>query len=138
MLLSTYPTHTSPPFQVLDVLLFGRLKAFKKHFAKDAAEDREPKHIVKIRWAYEVVLTSMTIQESWEKASFTYQRRDQTSYFAIDERRIRTASDFREIWERDFPIDNLSAKRKNQKWRWLNQEFFRVKYLKQIKVRDVS
>jgi hypothetical protein len=56
----------------------------------------------------------------------------------IDEERFRTASDFREIWERDFPMDSLSARRRNEKWGWLNQEFFRVNYLKQIKVRDFS
>jgi hypothetical protein len=92
----------------------------------------------RIAGPYEAVATSMTIRGSWEKAGFSYQRRDQTSYLAIDEGRIRTAPDFREIWERDFPIDSLSARRRNHKWGWLNQEFFRVEYLDQIIVRDVS
>jgi hypothetical protein len=55
----------------------------------------------------------------------------------LDEEEIRTAPDFREIWERNFPIDRLSARRRNQKWGRLNQEFFQVKYLKQIQVRDI-
>jgi hypothetical protein len=64
MLLLTYPIHTSHPFQVLDVLLFGRLKALKKYFAKDAPEDRDLDHMVRIPWAYEVVVTRMIIRES--------------------------------------------------------------------------
>jgi hypothetical protein len=58
-----YPAHTSHLFQVLDVLLFGRLKAFKKYLANDGAEDREVDHILRILRAYEAAATSMTIRD---------------------------------------------------------------------------
>lgn len=138
VLLLTYPAHTSHLFQVLDVLLFGKLKAFKKYLARDTTEDREIDHILRILRAYEGVTTSMTIRGSWEKAGFIYQKRDQTFYLVIDEGRIRTAPDFQEIWNRDYPIGSLSARRRNQKWGWLNQEFFRVEFLEQINVSGVS
>jgi hypothetical protein len=42
------------------------------------------------------------------------------------------APDFCEIWERNYPIESLSAQRRNQKWGWVNQQFFRVKYVRQL------
>jgi hypothetical protein len=81
---------------------------------------------------------STRIRGFGEKAGFIYQKRDQTFYLVIDEGRIRTAPDFQEIWNRDYPIGSLSAKRRNQKWGWLNQEFFRVEFLEQINVSGVS
>jgi hypothetical protein len=73
------------------------------------------------------VTTNMMIRASWEKASFSYHQRDGTFYLAVDKGRIRGAPDFCEIWERNYPIESLSAKRRNQKWGWVNQQFFRVK-----------
>jgi hypothetical protein len=50
------------------------------------------------------------------KVGFTYQRRDGTFYLVVHGEKIRTASDFQEIWERDYPIGSLSARRRSQKW----------------------
>jgi hypothetical protein len=59
-------------FQVLDALLFGRLKVLKKSLPKDDDEDREIDHILRIFRVYEGATTSMTIRGSWEKAGFSY------------------------------------------------------------------
>jgi hypothetical protein len=74
----------------------------------------------------------------WEKASFSYQRRDGTFYLVVHEGKIRTAPDFQKIWARDYPIGSLWATGKNQKWGWLNQGFFRTKYKKQLKIHGIS
>jgi hypothetical protein len=34
-------------------------------------------------------------------------------------------------------MGSLSARRRSQMWGWLNQGFFRVKYMKQVKVQGV-
>jgi hypothetical protein len=75
----------------------------------------------------------MTVRACREKANFIYQRRDGTFYLVVHEGKIGTAPDFQEIWEKDYLIGNLSARRKNQKMGWLNQRFFRTKYKKQLK-----
>jgi hypothetical protein len=89
ILVLTCPPHTSDLFQVLDVLLFGRMNVFKKYLPKDDNEDREIDHILRIFRAYEGVTTSMMIRASWEKAGFSYHQRDGTFYRAVDEGRIR-------------------------------------------------
>jgi hypothetical protein len=109
------------------------LKVFKKYLPKDDNEDREIDHILRIFRAYEEVATSMIIRASWEKASFSCHQRDGTFDLAVDEGRIRGTPDFREIWERNYPIESLPAQRSGQKWGWVNQQFFRVKYVKQLK-----
>jgi hypothetical protein len=89
ILVLVYPPHTSHLFQVLDVLLFGRLKVFRKYLPKGDNEDREIDHILRTFRAYEAVTTSMMIRASWEKAGFSYYQRDETFYLAVDEGRIR-------------------------------------------------
>jgi hypothetical protein len=63
--------------------------------------------------AREAVATSTTVQACWEKVGFTYQRRDGTFYLGVHEGKIRIASDFQEIWERDYPIGSRSARRRS-------------------------
>jgi hypothetical protein len=109
------------------------LKVLKKDLPKDDNEDREIDHILRIFRVYERVTTRMMIRASWEKASFSYHQRDGTFDLAVDEGRIWGAPDFCEIWERNYPIESLSAQRRNQKWRSVNQQFFRVTYVRQLK-----
>jgi hypothetical protein len=60
-------------------------------------------------------------------------QRDGTVYLAVDGGRIQGVPDFCEIWERNDPVKSLSAQRRNQKWGWVNQPFFGVKYVRQLK-----
>jgi hypothetical protein len=83
-----YPLHTSHLCQVLDALLFSRLKMFKKYLPKDDNEDRDNSHILRIFRAYKAVTTSMIIRASWEKACFSYHQRGGTFYLVVDEGRI--------------------------------------------------
>jgi hypothetical protein len=133
ILVPTYTPHTSHLFQVLDVLLFGRLKVFKKYLPKNDNEDREIDHTLRIFRAYKAVTTSMMIRASWEKAGFSYHQRDGTFDLAVDEGRIRGAPNFCEIWERSYPTKSLSAQKRSQKWGWVNQQFFRVQHVRQLK-----
>jgi hypothetical protein len=75
----------------------------------------EVDHILRLSKAYETVTTSMTVRACWEKAGFAYQQRDGTFYLVVYEEKIRTAPDFQEIWERDYPIGPLSTRRRSQK-----------------------
>jgi hypothetical protein len=114
-MLMTCPAHMSHLFQVGAVLLLDRLKTVKKYLARVQPEDREVGDLLRILRAYETVSASMTVRGSWEKVGFSCERRDQSSSLAVNEARIRTILDVREMWERHFPMDGLSARRRNQK-----------------------
>lgn len=128
VLLITYPPHTSHIFQVLDLLIFGRLKVAKKHQPHDPDLDYRLDHIVRILRAYEIATTSFTIRGSWEKTGFGYVKRDQTFYLYVNEQKIRSSPDFAELWQLDYPELQLTERRRQQKWGWLNQQFFREEY----------
>jgi hypothetical protein len=126
----TYPPHTSHIFQVLDVLLFGRLKSAKKYIPRNDADASGIDHLVRIFKAYEMVTTSTTIRASWVKAGFEYCRRDDAFYLLVNDGKIRDSPDFSEIWRMNFPVEALSTRRRNQKWGLMNQPYFKARYLK--------
>jgi hypothetical protein len=84
--------------QVIDIILFGRLKEFEKYFARDQAEDRKVDHILRIVRA--------------DKAPSV--RPNRHFYFASHEERIGRVWDCGEIWSGD----RVSARRRNQRWKW--------------------
>jgi hypothetical protein len=67
ILIITYPPHSSQIFQVLDVLLFGRLKSAKKHLVRDLSISPQLDHVMRVFRASEQATTSMMIRSSWEK-----------------------------------------------------------------------
>jgi hypothetical protein len=75
VLVITYPPHSSQIFQVLDVLLFGRLKAAKKYFIRDAAVSPQLDHVMRAFRPHEQATTSSTVRESWEKAGLRFTQR---------------------------------------------------------------
>jgi hypothetical protein len=99
-----------------DLVLFGNLKRCKKDQTRDENEDREVGDILRIFKAYETVTTSMVVRACWKKTGFIDQQRDGTFYLVVHEGRIRTAPGFQEIWERDYPMGSLSARRRSQMW----------------------
>jgi hypothetical protein len=134
ILLLTYPPHTSHLFQVLDVLLFGRLKAAKKKLSRDLSLGRDLDHALRIFRAYEMATTSLTVRSSWEKAGFGFERRDGTTYLFVHEGRIRQSPEFAEVWGINYPEEALSQRRRQQPWGWLNERFFRKEYRNMLRV----
>jgi hypothetical protein len=132
ILVLTYPPHTSHVFQVLDVLLFGILKRAKKFERRDDRLAPEVDHILRLFRAYEKATTSTTMRMSWDRAGFDFERRDGTTYLAINEARIRESLGFREIWELDAHPGRLTERRLSQNWGWINEHLFRKKELKMI------
>jgi hypothetical protein len=85
----TYPSRNSHVFQVLDVLLFGILKRAKKIERRDDRLAPEVDHILRLFRAYEKVTTSTRVRMSWDRTGFDFERRDGTTYLAINEAKIR-------------------------------------------------
>jgi hypothetical protein len=63
----TYAPHTSHIFQVLDVLLFARLKAAKKYVPRDGTALAVINYLVRIFKAYETITTSTMVRGSWKQ-----------------------------------------------------------------------
>jgi hypothetical protein len=102
ILLMTYPPHSSHIFQVLDVLLFGRLKS-AKYLARDPNLSPQVDHAMRVFRAYEQATTSTTVQGSWQKASFGFVMRSGTRYLWVDKANICGSPDCLELWVIDDP-----------------------------------
>jgi hypothetical protein len=111
----TYPPHISHLFQVLNLSLFGRLKAAKKYIPRADADPTDTDHLARIFKAYELVTTSMTGRASWKKAGFECCKLDNTFQLLVNDGKIRDSPEFAEIWRINFPLEELSARRRVQK-----------------------
>jgi hypothetical protein len=78
--------------------------------------------------AYETATTSTTIRSSWEGADFGFHRRDAALYLWINEQTIRDADEFAEVWRIDYSEADLSPRRRQQQWGWVNARYFRKEY----------
>jgi hypothetical protein len=72
ILLIACPPYTFHIFQVLDTLLFGRLKAEKKCLLPELNQGRDLDHVMRIFCAYELATTSLTVRSLWEKTGFGF------------------------------------------------------------------
>jgi hypothetical protein len=61
------------------------------------------------------------------RTGFQYEEKADTRYLTVNEATIRSSPGFQEIWQFDYVLDRLSARRQSQKWGWINQYLFRKK-----------
>jgi hypothetical protein len=77
-----------------------------------------------------LVTTSTTVRASCKKAGFEYCKLDDTFQLLVKDGKIRDSPEFAEIWRMNFPLEALSARRRVQKWGFMNRQFFKGRYLK--------
>jgi hypothetical protein len=75
-----YPPHTENLFQVLGVIMFGRLKSTKKYIPRNDYDPAGIDHLVRIFETYEWVSAHTTIGVSWMKAEFESYKRAKAFY----------------------------------------------------------
>ena len=133
----TYPPHTSHVFQVLDKLLFGVLKKHKKNIPKN--DDIQPliDHMYRIFHAYELSSCSTTIRSSFMKTGFEYFTKNNKLYLKMNKSKIQNSIEFKEIWNHNYSLDDMSMRRKSIKFGWINREFFSEEfqnYIENLKI----
>jgi hypothetical protein len=75
-------------FQILDLLLFGQLKAAKKYIPRADADPTDTDRLARIFKAYRLVMTSTTVRASWKKAGFEYCELDDTFQLLVNDGKI--------------------------------------------------
>jgi hypothetical protein len=113
-LVVSYPSHTSLMFLVLGRLLFGRLKAAKRHLVRDLEESVQLDHAVRMFKGYELATTGMTIRASFEQTGFDYVQRDEVWSLIVNEDRFRRYPEFEEVGEADHPEESLSQRTEHE------------------------
>jgi hypothetical protein len=67
------------------------------------------------------------------RTGFQYEEKADNRFLTVNEAAIRSSPGFQEIWQFDYVLDRLSARRQSQKWGWINQHLFRKKELQCLK-----
>ena len=132
VILITYPPHTSGLFQVLDRLTFSLMKGAKRRIFKDDNINPIVDHIKRIFKGYEEATTSENIRAAFEHTGFSYFLEDNVFYLKVEEDKIKNFKEFKEIWEINYPEENLSERRRNQRWGWINKDYFPAEFLENL------
>ena len=132
ILVITYPPHTSHIFQVLDRLLFGVLKTKKRYIPKNSDIPSKNDHLYRVFRAYEMSTCSTTIRSSFQHTGFDYYSVNDVNYIKQNRQRIEKFDEFKEIFDLNYSVDDLSGRRKSQKWGWINKHFFSEEFQKNV------
>jgi hypothetical protein len=76
-------------FQVLDMLLFGRLKLEKKYLPRNDQAPASIDDIIRISKTYETVTASTMVRSCWEKAGFEYTKMGEPFRLLVNDGKIR-------------------------------------------------
>lgn len=137
ILVVTYPPHTSGLFQVLDRLVFGVLKMAKRDVRKDPKLELEIDHARRVFVAYERATGSETVRAAWRRTGFDYIRSHRVWNLEMNSEKIQNFDEFKEIWERNYQESQMTARRQNQKWGWMNKEYFPKEFQKFVEPDDL-
>jgi hypothetical protein len=118
-----FPAHTTNLFQALDLVFFGAMKNNKNHLVDEPEAASIQGQIWKLIRAYEQTATSFTIRSCFRKAGLSPNTRNRPYRLEFDEEALRGNAGFKELWDRNFSIEELSRRRRAQRFGILNAEF---------------
>ena len=87
ILVITYPSHTSHIFQVLNLLLFGVLKVYKKSIPKNDQNSPKIDHLYRVFHSYELRTCSITIRSSFMLLMEFFEKLEKSSKLLFSEER---------------------------------------------------
>jgi hypothetical protein len=120
-----FPAHSSGIFHMLDLVFFGVFKSIKKRLAKGGSIPVMADHAIRMLNGCEAAGASLTIRPCFTRAVFVYHKVPDGGYIlGFDEGMIRDSAEFREVWEIDFPLESLTARRRTTRCGFLNAESF--------------
>jgi hypothetical protein len=116
-----FAPHTTNIFQVLDVVLFG---AFKKHaigLETLAGEQPAAAFLLKVYHDFKQIMIEINTWRAFAAIGFTYDIKQNPYGLLFNEEKLRHSLGFVELWERDSPLESLSKRRREAKFRWINK-----------------
>jgi hypothetical protein len=126
ILVVAFPAHTTNIFQALDLVFFGALKKRKAGAGGEFGDGSVEDQITKLVRAYEQTATSATIRGSFRKAGMVPDTSERPFKLVFDEARVRENEGFKEIWDRDIKIEELSRRRQAHRFGIMNSQFLKV------------
>jgi hypothetical protein len=119
----TFPAHTTNLFQALDLVFFGALTKLKPTAVGEFDDGSVNAQITQLLQAYEQAATSATIMGSFRKAGMDLDVTALPFRIRIVEQTQRENPGFKEVWDRNISLDDLSRRRQLQRFGIMNSEF---------------
>jgi hypothetical protein len=118
-----FPAHTTSMFQALDLVFFGALKKLKETATGEFDDDSMNDQITKLIHAYEQTVTSMTIRGPFRRAGMYPDMGSRPFKLRIDEEMATSNPGFKEIWDRNNTIEELSRRGRLRRFGLINDDF---------------
>ena len=118
----TFPPHTTQIFQVLDLSLFGVLKRKTQYKLPLSNDNSTVKFIQKIFHSLKQTLIEDNVRNAFKMLGFEYDVSHTPYTLLFREEKLHGSRGFREIWEADYPLDQLSKRRREPRYGWINPD----------------
>jgi hypothetical protein len=113
--------HTMQIFQVLDLTLSGVLKR-RGHSQLPLEDDAgSARFIRKVYHDFGITMIESNIWEAFRGIEVKYSVVDGFHPVSFDEMTLRESEVFKQVWDIDVAMGNLSPKRQSRKIRWINE-----------------
>jgi hypothetical protein len=118
-----FPAHTTNLFQALDLVFFWVLKKLKQTASGDYDEKTMNHQIFRLIQVYGQTATSLTIRGSFRRAGLSANTRVRPFRLQFNDAVLRENPGFKEIWDRNISIEELSRRRQAHRFGIINEEF---------------
>jgi hypothetical protein len=112
----TFAPHTTQIFQVLDTTLFGVLKRQRRYELPFGDEKATVQFFMKVYHNFKQTMVEPNIWGAFQALGFEFDTRSEPYRLLFNEEKLRESTGFRELWSIDFPLDQLSVRRRNTKF----------------------
>jgi hypothetical protein len=120
----TFALHATRIFQILDVTVFGVLK--RRVGDKLPFEDEKEivEFIMKGYRDFKQTMEEPNIWRAFQAIGFEFEFDTEADpyRFLSNEEKLRENEDFRGSWSIDFRVDQLSSRRQNARFEWINKQ----------------
>jgi hypothetical protein len=116
------PPHTTNIFQCLDLSLFGVLKKKMNSKLPLRSDDSVVAFIRRLFHNLKQTLTPEIVRNTFVHIGVEYNIDVEPYLLICDQSVLRQSSGFLAIWQRDYPLEQLSPRRQRAKFGWVNQD----------------
>jgi hypothetical protein len=116
----TFAPHMTHIFQVLDLTLFGVLKRRPRYELPFETDDSTIKFIMTVYHDFRQTMVPSNVWGAFHALGFDYDTRRDLSRLLFDEGKLRGSAGFQALWSLDFPLDQLSDRRRSTRSGWIN------------------
>jgi hypothetical protein len=115
-----FAPHTTNIFQVLDPTLFGVLKRGPRYELPFETDNSTVMFLMKLYHDFKQTMVPSNVWGAFHALGFDYYTRREPSRLLFDEEKLRGSRGFQEPWSLDFPLDQLSDRRRADQFGWIN------------------